>query len=772
MFSSRGIVDGTTVHRFAGRMTRAGSPGIVLLDDWGRTAGSWADEAASFAMLRELSDLNLRGVPSVSVDTGGDWGNATHRARITTAVDACQSDGFFAAGRVSLHGRGAGGVAALQWLLANPTRVSAVSIALAAVDLGALYDRDVLGVASYLATAYGGGRPSDADNPAKRAATLKTYGIPILVFYSTNDPYVTTAESEAFVRAAGAWPYKLGASGHTTANPTLYNGRVIGNFHRVALGAYEGPAIDPPVEPPDPPTDPNAVEKGIALQGGFQNLSTSDRDRELDAYLAAGCEWIRFSIDAQYPDAGLAVLAQAKARGLKALACLLTYESRPSPSAFAALCEPIVEELAAEAYEIWNEPNLSGFWLSAPSVAQYVALHNAAHDAIKAIVDVPIITGGLSPAATVAGQSIEPVEFATAMLAAGVKLDGLGWHPYCSPAYPGGSESWSTWRKIDEIRPKTTKPIWATEFGAPSGGSGDPMIVTEAVQAEMIGDALDLWAAADGPLVIFSGRDDTTQDPNHREAHFGLLRGDWTEKPSYAAFRDRGAPPPPGGAWRTVYAPSTVSMWDTTLAVASGSSITNQADGSIRFYQPNAGERTELQIHKPEHGALASTGSEGIYEWEVKIPAAVAWYTGDDHTICQQHGNNNAGYTGGLVVRAGEVIAVRVKGGTELTTTGAHRYEYESDRGPYAVPDGADEFGVLTRGVWHRVRYHARWRTDWTGFVRMQLDDGPITEIRNVPTASKTASVQMFRLGFYPGGAAQTTALEMFVRNVSIKVPA
>ncbi|KYG64804.1 hypothetical protein AZI86_11405 [Bdellovibrio bacteriovorus] len=50
-------------------------------------------------------------------------------------------------------------------------------------------------------------------------------------------------------------------------------------------------------------------------------------------------------------------------------------------------------------YEVWNEPNLSGYWGGSPSAAEYVAVLDAATAAIRAVrPEAYIITGGLSPA--------------------------------------------------------------------------------------------------------------------------------------------------------------------------------------------------------------------------------------------------------------------------------------------------------------------------------------------------------------------------------------
>lgn len=214
----------------------------------------------------------------------------------------------------------------------------------------------------------------------------------------------------------------------------------------------------------------------------------------------------------------------------------------------------------------------------------------------------------------------------------------------------------------------------------------------------------------------------------------------------------------------------TVSDWDSNVTAAPGATVTNVVkDGqqAIRFYKPNGGERNELQVYDER----LNPHSEALYEWEVFVPNNIV-LDDDDFTICQQHGNNQAGYTGGIKISTepnGEEACVSVKGGKRLSASGSQRYEYElNGKGDGAV-QGPDRFGQIKRDTWHKVSYHCLWRTDWTGFVRCQLDNGPVLEVKDVPTASEVADVQMFRLGWYSSGYPKP--LDMYVRKASIWLP-
>ncbi len=84
------------------------------------------------------------------------------------------------------------------------------------------------------------------------------------------------------------------------------------------------------------------------------------------------------------------------------------------------------------------------------------------------------------------------------------------------------------------------KQIWATEFGAPTGTAGQA--VSEAAQAQLVGDAyarLKGWSWA-GPAFWYSQRDQSTS-LSSVEDNFGLIRFDWGNKPSYAAYQSAAA---------------------------------------------------------------------------------------------------------------------------------------------------------------------------------------------------------------------------------------
>jgi hypothetical protein len=85
-----------------------------------------------------------------------------------------------------------------------------------------------------------------------------------------------------------------------------------------------------------------------------------------------------------------------------------------------------------DAYEIWNEPNLSAEWGGkAPSAVEYVELLRASYQAIKqADPQAMVVTAGLSPTTEISARAQPDVAFLRQMYAAGAKgtFDWLGIH--------------------------------------------------------------------------------------------------------------------------------------------------------------------------------------------------------------------------------------------------------------------------------------------------------------------------------------------------------
>jgi polysaccharide biosynthesis protein PslG len=314
---------------------------------------------------------------------------------------------------------------------------------------------------------------------------------------------------------------------------------------------------------------------GIAAGGAIQLLGPADRKRYFDSLEATGAGWIRMDINwaviqrkgpTSYDWAPFDRLVQAaRRRGIRVLGTLvftptwarapgLPAEAPPTNAAdFGRFVARAAAHFSAEgvhAYEVWNEPNISGFWATGPDPARYTELLKQAYAAIKRVDrSATVVSGGLSPFSVYGAADanhINPLTFLERMYANGARgsMDAVGWHPYNFP-WGLGYYSWSGWsqmaatspsaRSIMKVNGDGKKKIWATEWGAPTGTSSKSM--SEAAQAALIRAGLrrlKAWSWA-GPSFVYSFRDLGT-NLSDREQNFGLLRYDWSPKPAYAAF--------------------------------------------------------------------------------------------------------------------------------------------------------------------------------------------------------------------------------------------
>jgi polysaccharide biosynthesis protein PslG len=309
---------------------------------------------------------------------------------------------------------------------------------------------------------------------------------------------------------------------------------------------------------------------GISTGGGFQYLDAAERDRRLDDFKALGVRWVRFDFnwdDIQHSGRNSynwtkydGVVDAANARGIKILG-MIAYTppwARPNNcdtmfcppknlndySNFVSQTVTRYKSKNVHYWEIWNEPNLVRFWQPTPDAARYTQLLQGAYKAAKsANPESVIISGGLSPA-TDNGSNIAPRTFVTRMYDNGAQgdFDALGHHPYCFEGEefncPYQYAEWSAWSQMIDTNPSLRsimtargdggKPIWATEFGAPTANNS--RAVSESKQAQMVTDAYTLFRSYDwsGALFWFNYKDGSE--------NFGLLRSDYTRKPSYDAY--------------------------------------------------------------------------------------------------------------------------------------------------------------------------------------------------------------------------------------------
>jgi polysaccharide biosynthesis protein PslG len=226
-------------------------------------------------------------------------------------------------------------------------------------------------------------------------------------------------------------------------------------------------------------------------------------------------------------------------------------------AAFAANAARRYKGQGVRTWEVWNEPNLPASWGPAPNPGRYVTLLRAAAPAIKAVdPGALVMTGGLGVTYS-EGQRISAADFLAGVYDAGGRgyFDAVAHHPYSYPAEPSSTQDWSGWAQMLQVRKvmvshgDSGKPLWATEFGAPTSGPGaeatqsrpnlasHPDHVSESFQATLaqLGIAAHDKYSWMGPLFWY-GYKDLGSASGTNENFFGLVRQDGSHKPAYDVF--------------------------------------------------------------------------------------------------------------------------------------------------------------------------------------------------------------------------------------------
>jgi beta-xylosidase len=330
---------------------------------------------------------------------------------------------------------------------------------------------------------------------------------------------------------------------------------------------------------------------GVVFHGMWSSYSDAQRAEVLDKMAAAHVGWVRLDVSwamlqPNGPDSydawGVSfidrVLGMITARGIKPLVMLwMTPDwanggkgarvAPTNPADYARAAEWAARRWANEvpAWEVWNEPNLDGFFAGADPVA-YTKLLRAAYPAFhRGNPDVQVLFGA---------PSYNDTPWLTKAYAAGAhgSFDVMATHPYMgkADAAPETADDGSIWM-LDHVAAvhdlmtahgDGNKPVWFTEVGWSthanwSGVQNWERGVSEATQAEYTVRTLK-HVAAKFPYVdkifFYTDRDDDSGRPH--VDNFGMFRRDGSAKPVVAALKSyltTVAPavlPTPNAHWR------------------------------------------------------------------------------------------------------------------------------------------------------------------------------------------------------------------------------
>ena len=198
-------------------------------------------------------------------------------------------------------------------------------------------------------------------------------------------------------------------------------------------------------------------------------------------------------------------------------------------------------------FEIWNEPNLSGFFTpqfengEPVSLDAYAEMTKAAYPSIKrANPEAVVIAGVGGPRGRTGANAIGAIDWLRGLVERGIPLDAYSQHiyPAAGPLEPTDAiPSWSSvGRLLDEIDAfDPGLPLYITEAGYTTAATQFRDVqVTEEQQAEYLTEIYSLPQLRTDRVkaVVWFNLQDNVNWPA------GLLREDFSRKPSYQRFVD------------------------------------------------------------------------------------------------------------------------------------------------------------------------------------------------------------------------------------------
>ena len=332
---------------------------------------------------------------------------------------------------------------------------------------------------------------------------------------------------------------------------------------KLSLGeaAEPQPQPEPEVGVPVASDDPVGFNNNSVSQG----IATADQSADLLAGVGADVDrvqiaWERLERSPGTYDFALAdsVYAADLARGVRPL-FILGYAPRwasgsacsgitgrclagPEPDyyddfarAAAALATRYPE---AAGIEIWNEPNLQHFWRPAANPEGYAALLRESYSAIKAANPAMSVGGGSVGQLNSDPGSLSAPEFLRRVFVAGAAgaLDAITLHAYAGgdPTAERAVTDVANVRATRDAYGDPSKPLWVTETGGSTTGLGALSEVDQATRLTLLDTRLR--SAPGVEMLIVHTLIDPPTDPGSRETGFGVVRPDFSKRPSYCAL--------------------------------------------------------------------------------------------------------------------------------------------------------------------------------------------------------------------------------------------
>lgn len=162
-------------------------------------------------------------VPAIATTQGGvsTWGADS----VVGAAGTVEADRAYAVanlgakdGKALIMGGSMGGLTAVLYALANPTKVAALALFIPALDPEYVRVNNVGGNQAAIQAVHGVGTVPAGKQAYLRGADLAATGIPTKVWHSTTDTFTPDASTQEFIAESGCESVSLGAVGHSYAS--------------------------------------------------------------------------------------------------------------------------------------------------------------------------------------------------------------------------------------------------------------------------------------------------------------------------------------------------------------------------------------------------------------------------------------------------------------------------------------------------------------------------------------------------------------------------
>ena len=307
----------------------------------------------------------------------------------------------------------------------------------------------------------------------------------------------------------------------------------------------------------------------LGVNAQFLWFSPERYQKQIDRLKALGLEWVRLDlhwdqlepVEGQYRVATLDQLVQKlQDNQLKSVFYLVgsapfattapagaSYQDQyppKDPNVFANRMLLLSQRYpSVNAWQVWNEPNLLGFWRPVADPAGYARLLTITATALRTVnPSKPVVAAGMA----FFGEMPNGQSMLDALGALGVASLNtvISYHPYTQ--LPEGNDPANldfvakTTQLNRALRNSGVQTLWSTEWGWSTykGPKDAQDLISAQTQADYVVRRLALMSALDYDRIFLFTLSDLDQRASVRDRSYGLLDIDATPKPVYTALKN------------------------------------------------------------------------------------------------------------------------------------------------------------------------------------------------------------------------------------------